>query len=119
MTNEKYFGNAPAKSRIVGLSIGLTMLAGCSTAVMPTPTSPSGEVNQLALIDLAARTIGVSEQDVKITNVKVGKNFSIFPPPDVYTWGVETSKGTYECKTANGYSMDGGFASPGGCTRTG
>jgi hypothetical protein len=80
-------------------------------------STSSSEVNQLALADLTARTVGVDAKDVEISSIEVGRNYGIVPPPEVYSWVAKTSKGTYECETANGYNMTGGFTKGSGCTR--
>lgn len=88
----------------------LTLIAGCAT------TAPS-EVSKVALVDLTARTTGADSDSIEVSNIEVGRNYSVVPPPEIYMWTAKTPEGTYNCKTANGYNMTGGNVNEGGCTR--
>lgn len=98
---------------VISIAVVLGSLSGCAT-------TPVSKVNKVSLIDLSARSIGVSEKTVSIKNIEVKNNFDFVPPPEVYEWDAETGAGVFHCKTANGYLMSSpnGFGASGGCVKT-
>ncbi len=73
-------------------------------------------VNRTTLMDLTARVVDVDESDVEILSIETARNYGYIPPPEIYIWKAKTPKGTYKCRTNNGYEMAGsGFQKGGNC----